>query len=697
VRGVAVAAVLLFHAGFSWAKGGFLGVSMFFTLSGFLITGLLLREWGRDRRIDLRAFWSRRFRRLMPAALATLAGVSVLAWAIASHEQLHTLRLDVWAAVADVANWRFLYAGRSYADLWSAPSPVQHFWSLAVEEQFYFFYPLAAFAALRLGGRRLLSWVLGVGAAASVLWAVHLRGHLDRVYYGTDTRMAELLAGGLLALWWTRGADAPGMSPTRRGRAGVLTLGVVGLAGSAALWPLVSQTSSFVTRGLLPLQAVLSVAVIASAVRPGPVASLLSWRPLVALGVVSYGVYLYHWPVFVALSPARTHLSQVPLFAVRVAVTGVIAAVSYRFLEQPVRQRRVLVSWRVVPAAASAVAAVAVIAAAVTVQVPPSTVAYADVSLVGHTATVEHVSAATPVVSVSPPELAASSAAAGAAAPSPAAPSPAAPSPAAPSLGAPSPAATVPPASPASPTTTTVPPGPVPHAIMIVGDSGMFDVSEALTALYAHLGTTTVVNASWPGWSFTLDPAGWEHDWPALVAANRPQIVYVMMGGWDWAYVQAHGVDAYEAVLARAAAILQAYGARVMWLGEAPGGNARPDQIDPLYERFAAAHPGTNAFADTAQVLTAPDGKAYRWLPAADGHLQLLRKPDGWHFCQDGAVRVSDVAVAATAALGWSPLPPTGWEQGAWRSDKRYNDPPNGCNPAVPGNAATYPGNAPPQ
>jgi len=654
LRGVAVAVVLLFHAGFSWAKGGFLGVSMFFTLSGFLITSLLLREWGGDHRIDLRAFWSRRFRRLMPAALATLAGVSVLAWVVGSHEQLHTLRLDVWAAVAYVANWRFLYAGRSYADLWSAPSPVQHFWSLAVEEQFYFFYPLLAFAALKAGGRRLLAWALAIGAGASVVWAVHLRGHLDRVYYGTDTRMAELLAGGLLALWWTHRAAAPDAPATRRGRGAVLALGLVGLLGSAALWPTVGQTSSFVTRGLLPLQALLSVAAIASAVRPGPVASALSWRPLVALGTVSYGVYLYHWPVFITLTPARTHLAQVPLFLLRVAVTGALAVLSYRFLEQPVRRRRVLTSWRVVPSAAFAAVAVALVAAVVTVQVPASTVAYADVPLGGHNVTVEHVApaAASPVVPVSPAHLAAS-------------------------LGT------------VSSTTSAVPPGPVPHAIMILGDSGMFDVSEALTALYAHLGTTTVVNASWPGWDFTRDPAGWQHDWPALVAATHPQVVYVMMGGWDWQWVQAHGVDAYEGVLAQAAAILQSTGARIMWLGEPPGGNARPDQIDPLYQRFAATHPG-NAYADPARVLTAFDGSAPRWLPAADGHLQLLRKPDGWHFCQDGAVRVSDVAVSATAALGWSPAPAGGWEQGPWRSDKRYNDPPGGCDPTRPGNAPPH-------
>ncbi|HZQ57482.1 MAG TPA: acyltransferase family protein [Acidimicrobiales bacterium] len=669
LRGVAVAAVLLFHAGFSWAKGGFLGVSIFFTLSGFLITSLLLREWGSDRRIDLRTFWARRFRRLMPAALATLAAVSVLAWAIGTHEQLHTLRLDVWAAVAYVANWRFLYAGRSYADLWSAPSPVQHFWSLAVEEQFYLLYPLATFAALRLGGRRLLTAVLGLGTAASVAWAVHLRGHLDRVYYGTDTRMAELLVGGLLAVWWTQSASAPDAPATRRGRAAVLALGVAGLAGSAVLWPLVGQTSTFVTRGLLPLQAALSVAAIAAAVRPGPVASLLSWRPLATLGLVSYGVYLYHWPIFLALTPGRTHLSQVPLFFLRIAVTGMVAWASYIWLEQPIRRRRVLVTWRIFPAAASAVTTVAVAAAVVTLSVPASTVAYADVQLAGHSPTVQHLSAA-------------ASAPAVASAPAPAA-GPASPA-------GPVPVTASPPlvAASSSPT-ATVAPGPVPSSIMIIGDSGMFDVSEAISALYAHLGTGTVVNASWPGWSFTRDPAGWQRDWPALVAQNHPQLVFVMMGGWDWSYVQAHGVDAYEGVLATAARILQSGGARILWLGEPPGGNARPDQIDPLYQRFAASHPG-NAYADPAPVLRAIDGSAPRWLPAADGHLQLLRKPDQWHFCQDGAVRVAYVASSAVAGLGWAANPVGGWEQGAWRADHRYNDPPGGCDPTRPGNAPPH-------
>ncbi|MDQ3106756.1 MAG: acyltransferase family protein, partial [Actinomycetota bacterium] len=129
--------MLAFHAGFAWAAGGYLGVSTFFTLSGFLITSLLLEEQRQTGRIDLRRFWTRRFRRLLPASLLTLAVVTVAATTLATPEQLAGLRADVLAALLNLANWRFLVEGRSYGDLFSAPSPVLHFWSLAIEEQFY--------------------------------------------------------------------------------------------------------------------------------------------------------------------------------------------------------------------------------------------------------------------------------------------------------------------------------------------------------------------------------------------------------------------------------------------------------------------------------------------------------------------------------------------------------------------------------
>src|SRR4051794_29047202 len=141
LRGLAVIGVLLFHGGFAWAEGGFLGVSTFFTLSGFLITNLLVREYDRSSAIALGQFWVRRFRRLLPAALIAIAMIGLLWWRLGSPEQLADLRGDMLAAIAYVANWRFYSAGTSYADLFSAPSPLQHFWSLAIEEQFYLFFP----------------------------------------------------------------------------------------------------------------------------------------------------------------------------------------------------------------------------------------------------------------------------------------------------------------------------------------------------------------------------------------------------------------------------------------------------------------------------------------------------------------------------------------------------------------------------
>ncbi|MEL7207370.1 MAG: acyltransferase, partial [Actinomycetota bacterium] len=204
LRGLAVLGVLLFHGGFSWAVGGYLGVSTFFTLSGFLITSLLLREREATGTISLKGFWGRRFRRLMPASLVALAGIVVYGLLVADQAQLNDLRGDVLAALAYVANWRFIFQDQSYADLFTSPSPVQHFWSLAIEEQFYFVFPLLAAGVLTVGrgSRQIFMVVLGLGAVASTLLMVSLHEpglETTRVYYGTGTRAVELLTGALLA------------------------------------------------------------------------------------------------------------------------------------------------------------------------------------------------------------------------------------------------------------------------------------------------------------------------------------------------------------------------------------------------------------------------------------------------------------------------------------------------------------------
>ena len=346
LRGLAVVAVVLFHAGWSHAVGGFLGVSTFFTLSGYLITSLLLAERERTGRIDLPSFWARRARRLLPAAITTLLGVSLLAATLATPEQLATLRGDVLSALGYVANWRFLLAGRSYGDLFAAPSPVLHFWSLAIEEQLYVAFPIVVL----LTPARRLAAVLGVLIAGSVLSSVVLfdaGGANDAVYYGTFTRAAELLVGGLLAVAVTRRARAV----AQRMDATVAVAGVVSLGALLWLWSATRQDASWLYRGGFTVHAVLSAVVILACTTRGPVRAALAVAPLRLLGRISYGVYLYHWPVFVWYHG--------PLVA-QLSLTLALAVVSFVVIEQPVRDRRLRVPLAAVPIAMSLVAGVVV-------------------------------------------------------------------------------------------------------------------------------------------------------------------------------------------------------------------------------------------------------------------------------------------------------------------------------------------------
>jgi peptidoglycan/LPS O-acetylase OafA/YrhL len=373
LRGLAVLAVLLYHAQIQGMRGGFLGVSAFFTLSGFLITSLLLAEQERSGRISLKSFWSRRARRLLPAAYAAIAGVLIFGVTIATVDQARSLRADVLSTLAYVANWRFYFSGRSYAHLFSAPSPVLHFWSLAIEEQFYLLFPLllvGVFAIAR--GRKA---VVGAAFTAAIVASVVASNVLlastgeSRVYYGTDTRAAELLIGALLAIVFTR------YRPTRR--AGPVGTAVATVAGGAALatmvawWSTVQQSDRWLYHGGFALHACLTAIVIACVFVDGPLSWLLSRKPIVALGLISYGVYLFHWPIYLWLSPERTGLSTWPLLGLRLAVTIPIAIASYFFLEQPIRHRRRLQGWVPKVVAPVSVAALALALIAVTWS-PPS-------------------------------------------------------------------------------------------------------------------------------------------------------------------------------------------------------------------------------------------------------------------------------------------------------------------------------------
>jgi peptidoglycan/LPS O-acetylase OafA/YrhL len=361
LRGLLLPAVLCFHAEFSWAVGGFLALPTFFTLSGFLITSLFLVEWERSANIRVIPFWGRRFRRLMPALLLTLGSMSLFAAFVATPDQLERLHADVLWSLFYLANWHFVLSDASYLELFAAPSPVQHFWSLAVEEQFYFLYPLLALAVLRLarGSRVVFGGVLAALVLASVADSVLLRvsgASIDRIYYGSDTRGAELFLGALLAtLLCGRVIDS---SALRRLVTGV---GAAALAGMLALWASVRIEEEWIYEGGFAAYSLLSVAVIAAAVQPdGPVRALLSGRILGWLGRISYGAYLFHWPIYLWLSEDRTGLSPWPLLVLRSAVTLILAEASYRFIESPIRSRRALRGWR--PWVATPLAFVAVAA-----------------------------------------------------------------------------------------------------------------------------------------------------------------------------------------------------------------------------------------------------------------------------------------------------------------------------------------------
>ena len=326
LRAVAVVAVLLFHGGV--LDGGYLGVDAFFVLSGFLITSLLLVEQQQSGRIDLRRFYARRARRLLPAAWATLIAVAVYGAFVAVPTELARLRADGLATLFYVANWQAVLAEQSYWDLFGAPSPLAHAWSLAIEEQFYLTWPWIVGAVLKRTSRARLGMLCAAGALLSWLWLAMLfePGDTARAYYGTDTRAGALLLGSGLACLHrsTRSKLAPGVWVALP----LLAVAWWGLAGKAPL----------LYRGGLVATQLAVVALLAAGEGKGPVARALGWRPLRYLGQISYGIYLWHWPLYVVLSPARTGLDGLVLLALRVAASLALAALSYHALEQPIRR-----------------------------------------------------------------------------------------------------------------------------------------------------------------------------------------------------------------------------------------------------------------------------------------------------------------------------------------------------------------------
>jgi peptidoglycan/LPS O-acetylase OafA/YrhL len=392
VRAIAVVLVLLFHGGVEWMRGGYVGVSVFFTLSGYLITTLLLVERERSGRIVLGTFYARRMKRLLPASLLCLGAISIAA-AAGAFGGFESLRRDLLGALFQVANWVKLADDATYADLTNATlgrvAPVEHYWSLAIEEQFYWLWPLVIvglFASVR-STRRVTTAILVMTVAAMIAAPVIAQVFgPDAAYWSTPARAGEILVGASLgAVLLVRG-------PLRAWTRWLAPAGLAVIAWAAATWPTASGPAY---EGWFPVFALASAGVIAGLQHASVFRTALSWRPLVWVGTISYGLYLYHWPLYAVLTESTVGLDGAALFAIRIAATVAVAALSFRLVEQPVRQWSP--GWRR-PLYAGALATVA-LALVVVIAVPRADTFSADVE-VGAAATIVPVDGTLPSLSV---------------------------------------------------------------------------------------------------------------------------------------------------------------------------------------------------------------------------------------------------------------------------------------------------------
>jgi peptidoglycan/LPS O-acetylase OafA/YrhL len=387
LRALAVIGVVAYHLNIGAASGGFLGVDLFFVLSGFLITSLLVEERLATTKVALVNFWARRAKRLLPA-LFTMLAVVIAFMATVDRQgvttSLSTLRGDALATVFYVANWHLILTKQSYFALFAAPSPFQHTWSLAIEEQFYLLFPFVAVALTSrfTAQRRRASWLamsaLAVASAVEMALLFHPGSDPTRVYYGTDTRAFDLLIGAALAF----ATAGRGPVSERTGRVleiavwpAVVVLGWFWVtAGTASEMP-----KDFMYRGGFFLCALLAALLIAAAaLRPqSSFARVLSLKPLVAIGLISYGIYLWHWPIIVLLNQNEVHLTGWQLDVLQVAVILGVSAASYFLIERPLRRRRYskIESRVLLPATFAAISLVVVVGTLPSVALPPAAAA----------------------------------------------------------------------------------------------------------------------------------------------------------------------------------------------------------------------------------------------------------------------------------------------------------------------------------
>lgn len=348
LRSVAVYLVVLFHAGFAWARGGFVGVDVFFVLSGFLVTNTLLAERSSSGKVLLRRFYARRMRRLLPASLALIVLACAATALVEPKYRALSFANDARAALLYVANWKFLSASTDYFAADVHHSPFLHFWSLAIEEQFYFFFPLIFVAAHQFADKRkrsnVVAWVVGGLLAGSLVSQImSADSNPVRAYYATDARVYQILAGSLLALvTWSR-RDGRTDSTVSTGRLTMMsTVGLVVLVGLGTIDGGISASARGIVATVVALAAIAGVdALFRCGARTVPMVAIFGSKPVTYLGRISYGTYLWHWPLIV-LARATWNIGTWGSLAIGGLGGTAMAAISHAVLEQPVRTNKSL-------------------------------------------------------------------------------------------------------------------------------------------------------------------------------------------------------------------------------------------------------------------------------------------------------------------------------------------------------------------
>ncbi|KXZ17872.1 peptidoglycan O-acetyltransferase [Bacillus nakamurai] len=341
LRAFAVLAVIAYHLNFNWADGGFIGVDIFFVLSGYLITSIILPAQGNDITLDFRDFWVRRIRRLLPAAYLMI--ITTVIWVVLfNQELLHTVRGDAVSSLFYISNWWFIFHKLSYFDSFGSPSPLKNLWSLAIEEQFYIIWPFILLAGMYIckTRARLAAAVMFLALCSAVMMSIMYvpGGDPSRVYYGTDTRSFELLIGCSLALVW----PMKRLSSKRLPSSLKHSLRGTELAAFAVLlvcFVSVDEYEPFLYRGGMLLISITAAVLIACVCHPSSfLGHVLSWKPLRWIGTRSYGIYLWHYPVIVLSTPVQEIGNPVYWHdAIKIAATFILAELSYHFLEKPIR------------------------------------------------------------------------------------------------------------------------------------------------------------------------------------------------------------------------------------------------------------------------------------------------------------------------------------------------------------------------